>query len=267
MSLKSDLETKLLNLIGDAAVFEAVLPVLANGQSVDLNLAQNVKELLPKDSFSISQFAFGTAFFGHAISNVLGRGETLLDLGCGAGIWSLSAAPYFKNIYGYDLDRTRIIAARELAKSFSISSVEFFEGDILNLTLEPNFADVCLCYCTLQGLGENQAAFLKEVRKMVRLGGRLFVGFPSDGYLAWILERTFRSRRVFPPGAALKLVLNRILYGTGCVSQPSFYIPQRLFEQLACEAGWSRVECLEENVGTFPKTYRGQNFFLEYILS
>jgi SAM-dependent methyltransferase len=105
----------------------------------------------------------------------LSEGETVLDLGCGAGFDSLLAARQVGDkgqVIGVDLTEEMIEKARENARLGGFSNVEFRFGEIESLPLPDNSVDVVMSNCVINLSPEKDRVFAEAFR-VLRPGGRL----------------------------------------------------------------------------------------------
>jgi hypothetical protein len=68
----------------------------------DMTLAEEVRKLAPQDQFAISQYLVGRKYFEQRIAAAFGGGKVLVDVGCGAGNWSIGASEYFDRVTGIE---------------------------------------------------------------------------------------------------------------------------------------------------------------------
>ena len=111
-----------------------------------------------------------------AISS-LKKGETILDLGSGAGIDCFLAAKKVGNtgrVIGIDMTPEMIEKARENARKENFKNVEFRPGDIENLPVEDNSADVVISNCVIN-LAPDKGKVFKEIYRVLKSGGRMIV--------------------------------------------------------------------------------------------
>jgi arsenite methyltransferase len=107
----------------------------------------------------------------------LHEGETVLDLGSGAGADVLISAgrvgPTGRAI-GLDMTDEMVALAREHAAAAGAANVEFVKGQIENIPLEAATVDVVISNCVINLSGDKQAV-LREAARVLRPGGRFAV--------------------------------------------------------------------------------------------
>ncbi|MCB1219647.1 MAG: methyltransferase domain-containing protein [Planctomycetales bacterium] len=108
-------------------------------------------------------------------------GETVLDLGSGAGRDVISAARMVGKtgkVYGVDFSREMLALSRDaeqqLRDNESLFNTEFREGDIQDLPFFNGSIDVVLSNCVLN-LAPDRARAFSEAHRVLRPGGRLVV--------------------------------------------------------------------------------------------
>jgi ubiquinone/menaquinone biosynthesis C-methylase UbiE len=113
-------------------------------------------------------------------------GETVLDLGSGAGIDVFLAAGKVGSegkVIGVDMTKEMVEKARENARKGNYTNVEFRLGEIENLPLDDSSVDVIISNCVIN-LSPDKLKTFKEVYRVLRPGGRILVSdIVTDGEL------------------------------------------------------------------------------------
>jgi arsenite methyltransferase len=167
----------------------------------------------------------------------LKEGETVLDLGAGAGFDCFLAANKVGKkgkVIGVDMTPEMIDKARANAKKGKYTNVEFRLGEIENLPAADNSVDVIISNCVIN-LSPNKKRVFEEAFRVLSPKGRLMV---SDIVLLRALPESIRK--------------NVEAYA-GCISGAEI---KDKYIELIRKAGFQEVRIIEE------KTYP-----LEYIIS
>jgi SAM-dependent methyltransferase len=115
----------------------------------------------------------------------LQKGETVVDLGSGAGIDVFLSAKRVTpegRVIGIDMTDEMLERARRNTKQGGYTNVEFRKGDIEEtIPIDDNSADVVISNCVINLTTDKVKAF-KEIHRILRNGGRMVVSdLVSDG--------------------------------------------------------------------------------------
>ncbi len=143
----------------------------ANKVGASIGYSEEILNSVPKDS----NLGIGCGN-PSALAN-LENGETVIDLGSGAGFDAFIVAPIVGNsgkVIGIDLSDEMLKLAKQNAKKGNYSNVEFVKGDIEKLPLEGNIAEHIISNCVIN-LSQNKSAVFKEAFRVLKDKGRLSI--------------------------------------------------------------------------------------------
>jgi len=154
-------------------------------------------------------------------------GETVLDLGSGAGIDVFLAAksvgPEGQAI-GVDMTKEMLERARANAAKAGFQNVEFREGRLESLPVAEGTIDAVTSNCVVNLVPDKEAVF-REIHRVLKPGGRLVISdIIVDGRLPEAIEKD-------------------LLAYVGCVSGA---LQRERYFDMASRAGLAEVEILED---------------------
>jgi ubiquinone/menaquinone biosynthesis C-methylase UbiE len=163
-------------------------------------------------------------------------GEIVVDLGSGAGFDCFLAGRQVGDagqVIGVDMTHEMLKKARDNAASIGARNVEFRLGELENLPIADNTADVVISNCVINLVPDKQQVF-REAFRVLKSGGRLAVSdviniaplpaelradpallcgcvagaAPAERIEAWLSEAGFVEVRVTPNFESRKMVEN-----------------------------------------------------------
>lgn len=105
------------------------------------------------------------------------EGEIVVDLGSGGGLDAFKACKLVGEsgrVIGVDATPEMIWRARETAKKYEFSNVEFRLGEIEHVPVDSSSVDVAISNCVINLAPDKHVAF-REVYRILKPGGRLVV--------------------------------------------------------------------------------------------
>jgi ubiquinone/menaquinone biosynthesis C-methylase UbiE len=123
------------------------------------------------------------------------EGCTVLDVGCGHGLYTLDLAQRGARLIGCDRHRPSLTVAHTAASGLGLGErTLFLAADAANLPLPDGQFDLVVCNCVLEHIAEDRAA-LETMARCLRPGGILYltVDNADHGLSLGLLERLPRQ--------------------------------------------------------------------------
>ena len=173
-----------------------------------------------------------------------GDGQSLLDLGCNWGRWSIAAARIGYSVVGIDPQLGAVMAARRVSRQLGLH-IKYIVADARFLPFAGNSFDKVFSYSVLQHLSkENVATVVAEIARVLKPGGSSLVQMPTPFGIRTLYSQ---ARRRFRPAygfevrfwsiPSLKRLFSRIgeteisvdcYFGTGLQKSDSHLMPAKL---------------------------------------
>ncbi|MBN2301069.1 MAG: class I SAM-dependent methyltransferase [Lentisphaerae bacterium] len=115
-----------------------------------------------------------------------GSCESILDAGCGLGVFSFEMAKRFKaaKVLGIDMDAEQIAANKTIARQAGLANLSFAVQDATRLTFDNEF-DLILSVDVIEHV-EDDLSVCRGICKALKPGGRLIMHVPAM-YRWWII--------------------------------------------------------------------------------
>jgi arsenite methyltransferase len=124
----------------------------------------------------------------------LKEGETVLDLGSGAGIDVFLAAKRVGQkgkVIGVDMTEEMIKRANSTAKKYGYTNTEFRLGEIENIPVEDNSVDVIISNCVIN-LSVNKEKVFQEAYRVLKPNGKIMISdLVTEGELPEEIRKSF----------------------------------------------------------------------------
>ncbi len=192
------------------------------------------------------------------------KGDTVVDLGCGAGndvFIARSIVGEEGKVIGIDMTEEMIERANNNKEKLGYKNVEFKLGDIENIPLEDNIADVVISNCVLNLVPDKVKAF-SEIYRILKPGAHFCISdIVVQGELPEELKKSAELYAGCIAGALQKEDYLKIISGTGFTDieikkTKKIDLPENLLMHYLSEEGI--IEYKENLKGIFSVTIIGR---------
>ena len=195
-----------------------------------------------------SEYQKAVIFPGALHMMQLKKGETVLDLACGQGVYSRFLAQRKMKVTGLDTSEEMI----RFAQSRSDTSIRFEQGDAQDSkTLQGKSFDAIVCLLALQNI-ESLAPVMHNVKRWLKPGGRFVMvtthpcfRIPRQTHWGWDEQKKIQYRRVDLYGSESAIPILTPPFAHANSFTVTYHRPLQSYFQAFAEAGLC-VDGLEE---------------------
>lgn len=117
-------------------------------------------------------------YFLDLIEPILDRSMSVVDIGCGTGMYFPLVAPLVRSLTGIELSRGFAELARENIRKYRLDNAAVLIQDSTRLGFRDGAADAVLCVDSLHHIYDLEST-LREIQRIVRPGGPVIVIEPN----------------------------------------------------------------------------------------
>jgi ubiquinone/menaquinone biosynthesis C-methylase UbiE len=119
-----------------------------------------------------------------------GHGETILDAGCGTGVFTLDLLASGEHVIGLDISLPMLRRSREKARG---EPLQIVSGDMLHLPFPENVFDRVVSVTALEFIEDGQGA-VRELFRVTKRGGSIVVA-TLNSLGPWASQRTAEAQK------------------------------------------------------------------------
>jgi 2-polyprenyl-3-methyl-5-hydroxy-6-metoxy-1,4-benzoquinol methylase len=142
--------------------------------------------------------------------NDICKEDKVLDIGCGNGSQTIKIAPYCFQVFALDYNQEQLSIAKKIAKEKHLRNITFKNIKIdSKLPFKKCYFDKILCLDVLEHL-EKRQSLLKEVKRIMKLKGTVFLSVPNSDTSWKKLQRESGLNSFTDPDHKVEYSLNEI---------------------------------------------------------
>ena len=148
------------------------------------------------------------------------KNEKILDIGCGAGVFSFELARRGFDVIGIDYSEDAIRLCKNLAERFNLNNAEFIKEDAMSMGIKSDSFDVIYAADFFEHL--TLPAFnrvIKEIHRVMKINGKLIIWSPYPDH--WIEQLKKRN---------ILLKQDKSHFGLDYIKDISSYLEKNGFE-------------------------------------
>ncbi len=141
-----------------------------------------------RDDLNREEFIFGLGRSNFINELDITKESVCLDCGCGLGAHTFNMAREAKEVHSFDLSSKRLRFVQERQKAEGRDNIFLYHSDFEHLPFSDGMFDVIVMNGVVEWLGEikrfedprdDQLAVLKQMRGLLKPGGRLYIGIEN----------------------------------------------------------------------------------------
>jgi len=106
----------------------------------------------------------------------LNTDQTVIDMGCGTGVFAVHAAKHSRKVYAVDVSKAMLRCARRKAKKAKLDNIEFHRAGFLTYEHKAEPVDAIVSTAVLHHLSDFwKLTGLRRLARMLKTGGRLYL--------------------------------------------------------------------------------------------
>jgi amino acid adenylation domain-containing protein len=170
------------------------------------------------------------------VRKLVSKNAIVLDAGCGDGITSVALANVVGRVVGLDLSRKMLDLARIKTRQAKLTNIDFFQGDLRHIGVQPYSFDLVLCNFALHHTPVELT--LPQLAEAVKPGGWLLVQEPTCPVCGMFRPIWYRLRGLRIAAAATHLHGLKVGWSVAQFHQSSEWLDHQLADRHWNQETW-----------------------------